>query len=295
MELENGNIPQKSVNKIKTAVQQAAPKARQFFSGQDFLAALKDYLFPVMERAKSAEDLMNPAESFAQFYSGLGNLLDYAPVSVGAAVFQLQKNLALNVKDGPHAMELSCSSISLAELLSSSARAVLDTQAYLPAEERGTGDVAGLVAEEFAAEAYKQIQKSGSKNGIVLDVDGLIVDGRPRGYEEYFEGFRWGDTIESLENTLDKLPDIAALPLPKAGLMRGNNRGTTVNFKLNSGWKVTGLTGARFKAESTSMFKWKKNKAVKFLDAGTIVFSIELENAKNGDPFGYILIVNRRR
>ena len=233
VELENGNIPQKSVNKIKTAVQQAAPKARQFFSGQDFLAALKDYLFPVMERAKSAEDLMNPAESFAQFYSGLGNLLDYAPVSVGAAVFQLQKNLALNVKDGPHAMELSCSSISLAELLSSSARAVLDTQAYLPAEERGTGDVAGLVAEEFAAEAYKQIQKSGSKSGIVLDVDGLIVDGRPRGYEEYFEGFRWGDTIESLENTLDKLPDIAALPLPKAGLMRGNNRGTTVNFKLS--------------------------------------------------------------
>ena len=203
VELENGNIPQKSVNKIKTAVQQAAPKARQFFSGQDFLAALKDYLFPVMERAKSAEDLMNPAESFAQFYSGLGNLLDYAPVSVGAAVFQLQKNLALNVKDGPHAMELSCSSISLAELLSSSARAVLDTQAYLPAEERGTGDVAGLVAEEFAAEAYKQIQKSGSKNGIVLDIDGLIVDGRPRGYEEYFESFRWGDTIESLENTLD--------------------------------------------------------------------------------------------
>ena len=233
VELENGNIPQKSVNKIKTAVQQAAPKARQFFSGQDFLAALKDYLFPVMERAKSAEDLMNPAESFAQFYSGLGNLLDYAPVSVGAAVFQLQKNLALNVKDGPHAMELSCSSISLAELLSSSARAVLDTQAYLPAEARGTGDVAGLVAEEFAAEAYKQIQKSGSKNGIVLDVDGLIVDGRPRGYEEYFESFRWGDTIESLENTLDKLPDIAALPLPKAGLMRGNNRGTTVNFKLS--------------------------------------------------------------
>ena len=233
VELENGNIPQKSVNKIKTAVQQAAPKARQFFSGQDFLAALKDYLFPVMERAKSAEDLMNPAESFAQFYSGLGNLLDYAPVSVGAAVFQLQKNLALNVKDGPHAMELNCSSISLAELLSSSARAVLDTQAYLPAEERGTGDVAGLVAEEFAAEAYKQIQKSGSKSGIVLDVDSLIVDGRPRGYEEYFEGFRWGDTIESLENTLDKLPDIAALPLPKAGLMRGNNRGTTVNFKLS--------------------------------------------------------------
>ena len=67
----------------------------------------------------------------------------------------------------------------------------------------------------------------------MLDVDGLIVDGRPRGYEEYFEGFRWGDTIESLENTLDKLPDIAALPLPKAGLMRGNNRGTTVNFKLS--------------------------------------------------------------
>lgn len=69
----------------------------------------------------------------------------------------------------------------------------------------------------------------------------------------------------------------------------------TVNFKLNSGWKVTGLTGARFKAESTSMFKWKKNKAVKFHDAGTIVLSIELENTKNGDPFAYLIMINQRR
>ena len=69
----------------------------------------------------------------------------------------------------------------------------------------------------------------------------------------------------------------------------------TVNFKLNSGWKVTGLTGMRFKTEGGTPFKWKKNKAVKFLGAGALVFSIELENAKNGDPFGYILIVNRRR
>lgn len=235
VELENGNIPQKSVNKIKTAVQQAAPKARQFFGGQDFLAAMKDFLFPAAteKKAKSAEEMMNPSESFAEWYSSMGNVLDHAPESVAAAVFQLQKNQALNVKDGPHAMVLSCSSIPISDLLSSSARAVLDKQAYLPAEERGTGDVAGLVAEEFAAEAYKQIQKPGSKNGILIDIDGLIVDGLPRGYAEYFEGFRWGDTIEPLEKMMDRLPDIAALPLPKTGLMRGNNKGTTVNFKLS--------------------------------------------------------------
>lgn len=69
----------------------------------------------------------------------------------------------------------------------------------------------------------------------------------------------------------------------------------TVNFKLNSGWKVTGLTGMRFKTEGGTPFKWKKNKAVKFLGAGTLAFSIALENTKNGDPFEYILIVNHRR
>lgn len=72
-------------------------------------------------------------------------------------------------------------------------------------------------------------------------------------------------------------------------------RTVTVDFKLNSGWKVTGLTGMRFKAEGGTPLKWKKNKAVKFLGAGTIVFSIALENTQNGDPFEYILIVNHRR
>ena len=236
VEMENGNIPQKSVNKIKTAVQQAASKAKQFFSGQDFLACMKDFMFPAVAeaKAKSATDLLTPSDSFTQWYYGMGNVLDHAPVGVASAVYQLQKNQTLNVKDGPHAMELSCSSIPISDLLSSSAKAVLDTQAYLPAEERADSeDLVRLVAEEFAAEAWKQIQKTGTKNGIVIDIDGLIVDGLPRGYAEYFEGFRWSDTIESLGNTLDMLPDIAALPLPKAGLMRGNNKGTTVNFKLS--------------------------------------------------------------
>ena len=236
VELEDGNVSKKGVNAIKNAVSQAAPKARQFFSGQDFLAALKDFLFPAAAeaKAKSAADLLTPSDSFIQFYYGLGNLLDNAPVGVASAVFQLQKNLALNVKDGPHAMELSVSSIPLNDLLSSSAQTVLDTLAYQPAEERGdSDDLVRLVAEEFAAEAYKQIQKSGSKNGILLDVDGLIVDGLPHGYEEYFRSFRWGDTIEKLENTVDLLPDIAAQPMPKNGILKGANRGTTVNFKLS--------------------------------------------------------------
>ncbi len=236
VDLADGNIPQKSVNKIKTAVQQAAPKARQFFSGPDFLAALKDYMFPaaVEGKAKSAEEMMNPSESFAEWYSGYGGLLDGAPESVAAAVFQLQKNQAMNVKNGPHALELSCSSIPLAGLLSDSVKAVLDAQAYVPAEERITADeVESKVAGEFAAGAWKQIQKAGTKNGIVIDIDDLKDGGMPRGFAEYFEGFRWESSIEALEQTMDLLPDMAALPLPKAGLMRGNNKGTTVNFKLS--------------------------------------------------------------
>ena len=69
----------------------------------------------------------------------------------------------------------------------------------------------------------------------------------------------------------------------------------TVDFKLNSNWKVTGLTGIRLKAEGGMPFNWKKNTAVDFLGVGTLVFSIALKNTKNGDPFEYILIVNHRR
>ena len=66
-----------------------------------------------------------------------------------------------------------------------------------------------------------------------------------------------------------------------------------VDFKLNSGWKVSKLTGMKFNMDGNKSFTWKKNKAVTVPDMGTVVFSILLKNKKNGDTFEYLVMVNR--
>ena len=65
-----------------------------------------------------------------------------------------------------------------------------------------------------------------------------------------------------------------------------------VNYKLNSGWTVKSRTGMKF-GETGKAFTWKKNKAVSFGKAGTLVFSILLEHKKSGDEFEYLVMVNR--
>ena len=57
-----------------------------------------------------------------------------------------------------------------------------------------------------------------------------------------------------------------------------------VNFELNTGWKV---------GETNKAFTWKKNRAVTFGNAGTVVFSILLKNKKNNDEFEYLVMVSR--
>ena len=66
-----------------------------------------------------------------------------------------------------------------------------------------------------------------------------------------------------------------------------------MDFKLNSGWKVSKLTGMKFNMDGNTPFTWKKNKAVTVPDMGTVVFSILLKNKKNGDKFEYLVMVNR--
>ena len=65
-----------------------------------------------------------------------------------------------------------------------------------------------------------------------------------------------------------------------------------VNYKLNSGWKVKSLTGMKF-GKTDKAFTWKKNQAVSFSSASTLVFSILLVNKSNGDEFEYLVMVSR--
>ena len=59
------------------------------------------------------------------------------------------------------------------------------------------------------------------------------------------------------------------------------------------GKKLNSLSGMKFGRDGNTPFTWKKNKAVSFSNAGTLVFSIQLKNTKSGDLFEYLLMVDR--
>ncbi len=67
----------------------------------------------------------------------------------------------------------------------------------------------------------------------------------------------------------------------------------TIDYKLNSGWKKTGLTGVKFRESGNVEFSWKKNKAFSIAKAGAVSIDIQLKNTKTGDVFDYIIVVSR--
>ena len=67
----------------------------------------------------------------------------------------------------------------------------------------------------------------------------------------------------------------------------------TINFKLKSGWKATGLGGDRIKGDEWMECTWKKNKALslKGYDAADLV--IDLKNTSSGTTCSFEIVVTR--
>ena len=67
----------------------------------------------------------------------------------------------------------------------------------------------------------------------------------------------------------------------------------TINWKLKSGWKVTGRDGDRIKGEEWKACSWKKNKSLslKGYDAADLV--INLKNSKTGAVCSFEIVITR--
>ena len=67
----------------------------------------------------------------------------------------------------------------------------------------------------------------------------------------------------------------------------------TVDFKLNSGWKVQFLDGAKIRGDEYKDFSWKKGKAVSLARDQRAILDIALVNKTTGDEFFYMIFVER--
>ena len=232
-EIVDGAVSAKGKKVILAAVKKAASASKKAFSGKDFTAALKAYLFPVpvAGKVKGASDLSSPDPQFSAWYADHGDLLNNAPVEAAIAAFYMQKSQTLSVKDGPHALTLTCVGASLSDLVEDSISEIRDKQAYLPLAERS--DLENELKDTFLSKAISSAKKAKNKTVLTLDVDDLVTGEFPVSYRDYFSSFSWDSTVYALSTTLMKLPDIAAQPVPKAGVLSGRNKGTRVIFKLS--------------------------------------------------------------
>ena len=234
LELENGTVPTKSIKSMKTAVQKAAGNAKKAIGGKDFSSALTDYLFPtpVSGKIQGAYDLMYPTNQFIAWYEKHSSILNDAPAEVAGAVFSVQNSQKLAVKDGPHALTLTCVGASLVDLLTNSINELADEQAHIPASGRITSDTAEKeLMMTLLKNAAAAAGKKGNKTILTLDVDDLLSANIPGEYRKYFAAFNWYGGIDSLTDTLRNLSDSPVRNYPKTGVLSGENQGTKVIFK----------------------------------------------------------------
>ena len=236
LEVDGGSVSAKALKDLLASVKKAAAAAKKDFGSRDFAAALKDRLFPVpvSGKVKDMSDLSSPDPQFSAWYEAHRDLLGNAPPEVAVAAFHMQKSQTLTVKDGPHALSMTCVGAPLSDLAGDSIREIKDAQAYLPLSARpAVNDPETELKTAFLAKAIPAAKKAREKTVITLDVDELAAGELPAGYRQYFASFNWAGTVDDLSSALKQLPDSAALTLPKPGVLSGQNKGTRVIFRIS--------------------------------------------------------------
>ena len=237
----DGQITQKGMNTLKQTVTKAAVTAKTAFGNKEFSTALIAYLYPspIEGKLTDASQLLAPTDAFTERMNELG-LTGIAPFNAWSAVFYGQKSQTLNVKDGPDALALTCVGADPAAMLTAACTEVLDSQAYVTAEERydhnGLGD-AWLLS--LAGQGITAQKKGTYKYTLTVDIDELLAGRLPAEYTEYLNTFTYEGTADTLLTTFDKLLDIAAISMPKTGKLSGSSSGTSVTFKLSADSSAT--------------------------------------------------------
>ena len=234
--VEGGLLTQKAVTALTAAVKKAAASAKQGFAGKDMTSALKDFFFPAPVDGKltDASALLNPSARFTALHASRGIAETGISAPHWALACYAQKSQTVDAKAGPHAIVFNCVGAELPALVSDSTKAELDELAYVPAEQRPAADtLPDTLAGKLADAASKAHAKSTGKWTLNIDIDDLIEGRLPEGYVSWLEGLQIGSAEASLRASAEKLPDIAALPLPKSAKITGEKSGTKVIFKLS--------------------------------------------------------------
>ena len=235
--MEGGKLTTKGMTTLKNEIKKAANTAKTGFATANMTSALKDWLFPVPVDVKAVKDpavLLEPTEAFTKF----STILD--PESETGNARTQKAILCWSVKTfkpvftgGPHAVTISLVGGDPAKMLSESSKALLDEMAYQPADMRAEVSEQALIGK-LAQSAVTVHTKGTAKKEFTIDLDDLAAGRMPGEYQKFLESFNMEETLDDLEDSAEKLLDIAAIDFPKSGLLSGGKSGTQVYFKVGA-------------------------------------------------------------
>ena len=220
--LQDGAVSKNGAGILRTAVTKAAGAARKEFSGKDFQQALKDRLFPLPLTAaqiKSAEELVS-----------------LIPDTAWAALLATRKNQALDVNKGPREMVLNCTDTLEPEaLLKKASYDVVDVAATMPVSDRPDKDtLENLLAQKLAEEVTDRKNQKAKKSALTFDLEEMKDGNVPASYQDFLNRFTWEDTLDSLNSSMKRLPDVPTQEMPPTGWISGSKTGTQINIRVDA-------------------------------------------------------------
>ncbi len=236
LKVVTGVFTHSSQTSMKKTVSAAAAKAKAAFESKDMKQAVKDWLFlsPIAGKAQSADQLIHPETSFCFWASDLAEELPGSvPDGALAALFYAQKSQKLITADGPKNLSLECVGADPAALLSAASSAALDRLAYAPAESRYDGSLEDLLLETLAQTAMAEKDRVNHHLTIPLSFTQSNYFDLPSGYREYMKAFDFSDVLSGLEDSAERLPEMAAISMPRNGKMTGGSSGSEMTLQLS--------------------------------------------------------------
>lgn len=235
--LKDGQPVKNTQNNLGALVKSAANAAKKNYGKKDVYNAMCDLLFPApaTDQKVTASSLSTPSEAFCTLIDNHPEVFSTSGAAIWAPLLYARKNIAFDVKKGPHAIRLTWNAVSPETLLNTAfdnASAFLAATAVSdrPAEDT-LPDLWQMKLGEAGIALMKQKLEKLSASFDILD----LTEGKlPDAYASYCQRYTPEQSYELLKTGYRLMPPEASQPMPKTGKMTvSGSKGRNVTVRVD--------------------------------------------------------------
>ena len=232
---EAGEATKKSGAALVTLVKKTAGSAKGALGNKDWTQAMTDMLFPspTAQRNPDAAALQTVSDGFATFIRERADLFPCEDPSEWAPAFYVQRAWKFSLKQGPNAVRLTWDGMDPAGFLSKAYDSLIGMLAAKPGAERDPeSSLPGLWKNTLAETALKTKKGRLVSQSAEFALDDLIAGKLPEGYTAYFAKYTPGEYYDRVVEGYRKMPETAALEIPKSGKITMAKKGRGIFVKV---------------------------------------------------------------